>query len=201
MEDKIETTSGESSLHAAWIFFWDLAKVFIVAFGLVWFVIRPYVAEPFIVSGSSMFPNFHNRDYLVIEKMTYHRNSPKHGEIIVFRYPYQQKQYFIKRIIGLPGDSVRIGDGKVYVTDSVTGKESEVNESYLPEGTFTAITGNASVWHLGPDQYFVMGDNRGASSDSRVWGVLPKSLIVGKAWLRVLPVGDIGLIRSGSDEQ
>ncbi len=186
-----------SSSGAAWQFFWDLAKVFLIAFGLVSLVIRPYIGEPFIVSGASMVPNFHNRDYLVVQKLSYKKHSPERGDVIVFRYPNDPKQYFIKRIIGIPGDSVRISQNHVYLQKTGSGAEEILKEDYIPKD-FETAAGGVSQWKLGPDQYFVLGDNREHSSDSRFWGVLPGSFIVGKVWLRVLPVGDAGLIEHAS---
>lgn len=180
--------------NSVWLFFWDLAKVFVTAFVLVWLVIRPFIAEPFIVSGSSMVPNFHNRDYLIIEKLSYRAHLPVRGEVIVFRYPQDPKQYFIKRIIGLPGDTIRIGGGKVYLRAKASGGEQAIDETYLPTGLKTELESADSVWQLGPEQYFVLGDNRGHSSDSRAWGVVPSSYIVGRAWLRVLPLKNVGVI-------
>ncbi|MBL8031145.1 MAG: signal peptidase I, partial [Candidatus Doudnabacteria bacterium] len=95
------------------LFVWDLAKVFLVAFVLVWGIIRPFIAEPFVVSGSSMVPNFHNREYLIVEKLSYRFHQPERGDVIVFRYPKDPTQYFIKRIIALPGERVTVGQGQV----------------------------------------------------------------------------------------
>lgn len=194
MEEKDNLTQNSQNSGGAWLFFWDLAKVFLIAFGLVSLVIRPFLLEPFIVSGSSMVPNYHNRDYLIVEKLSYRQHEPERGDVIVFKYPLDQKQYFIKRVIGLPGDTVRIQDGKVFLADRNLTSEKQVPEEFLPQGTITYASGNTSIWTVGQDQYFVLGDNRGASSDSRVWGLLPKSMIVGKAWLRILPLSDAQLL-------
>jgi signal peptidase I len=171
-------------------FLWELIRVIVVAVVLM-FVIRIFVAEPFVVSGSSMVPNFHNREYLVVDKISYRFNEPQRGDVIVFRYPKDTSQYFIKRIIGLPGEKVQIADGgraKIFNTEHPDGVF--IDEPYLRTNTETF--GKDDIVSLGSDEYYVMGDNRLASSDSRVWGILPKHDIVGHAWLRAFPLDTLG---------
>ena len=171
-------------------FMWELIRIIIVAFILM-VAFRIFVAEPFVVSGSSMVPNFHNKEYLVVDKISYRFNEPERGDVIVFRYPKDTSQYFIKRIIGLPGEKVAIENGKVKVYNSQHPDGSIVNEAYLPSNDITF--GKEDVVSLGDSEYFVLGDNRLASSDSRVWGILPKHDIVGKALLRAFPLSQFGL--------
>lgn len=151
---------------------------------------RFFVAEPFIVSGSSMVPNFHNREYLVVNKMSYRLHEPQRGDVIVFRYPKDTSQYFIKRIVGLPGEKVKVENGRVYVYNEEHPDGAVLEEDYLSNQDITF--GNNELTTLGSEEYFVLGDNRLASSDSRVWGILPKHDIVGTAWLRVFPLNAFG---------
>jgi len=174
-------------------FIWELARVVIIAF-VVMLAFRLFVAEPFIVSGSSMVPNFHNREYLIINKIGYRLHQPERGDVIVFKYPRDRSQYFIKRVIGLPGEKVKVADGRVTIYNAEHPDGQLLDETFLPNQGLTV--GGEGLTSLGPDEYFVLGDNRQQSSDSRVWGVLPHDDIVGKVWLRVFPLGDFGIIKS-----
>ena len=171
-------------------FLWELARIVIIAFVLM-IGFRYFVAEPFIVSGSSMVPNFQNRQYLVINKLTYRFDEPQRGDVIVFKYPKDTSQYFIKRIVGLPGESVKIQNGKIYVFNNDHPDGAPLEEPYLSNQDITF--GKEEEVKLGSDEFYVVGDNRLASSDSRVWGILPRSNIVGTAWLRVFPLDTFGI--------
>jgi signal peptidase I len=170
-------------------FLWELARIVVIAF-VIMIGFRFFVAEPFIVSGSSMVPNYHNREYLVVNKMSYRFNDPKRGDVIVFRYPKDTSQYFIKRIIGLPGEKVKVENGKVFVYNKEHPNGSALTEPYLSNQDITF--GKNDTVSLGSDEFYVLGDNRLASSDSRVWGILPRHDIVGTAWLRVFPLNTFG---------
>lgn len=188
---KIESSSNSPEKKASvGSFLWELARIVIIAF-IVMIGFRYFVAEPFIVSGSSMVPNYHNREYLVVNKVTYRVSDPKRGDVIVFHYPKDTSQYFIKRVIGLPGEKVKIENGRVYIYNSEHPDGAVLQEDYLSNQDITF--GKDDIVTLGSDEYFVLGDNRLASSDSRVWGVLPKQDIVGTAWLRVFPLNVFGL--------
>lgn len=184
----VEANSQEPTPTAG-SFLWELARIIVIAF-IVMIGFRYFVAEPFIVSGSSMVPNFHNREYLVINKMTYRFNEPKRGDVIVFRYPKDTTQYFIKRIIGLPGEKVKIENGKVYIFNKEHPDGSALTEPYLSNQDITF--GNNETVTLGTDEFYVCGDNRLASSDSRVWGILPRHDIIGTVSLRVFPLNEFG---------
>lgn len=184
--------NAENSLQSLGVFIWDLIKVFLVAFVLVWLILRPFIAEPFIVSGSSMVPNFHDQEYLIIQKLSYRFHEPERGDVIVFRYPKDPSQYFIKRVIGLPGEKVRIDQGHVFIYNTAHPEGYQLSEPFIGDQPITF--GKPELVSLGTSEYFVLGDNRLQSSDSRVWGVLPKDDIVGKVWLRVLPLSKIGII-------
>lgn len=163
---------------------WEFIRSIVIAL-LIVIPIRAWVAQPFIVQGNSMVPNFHNGEYLIIDEFSYHFRRPERGEVIVFRYPRQPSQFFIKRVIGLPGDKVEIKDGSVWINGSPFG------EAYLPQSLATAPEASTI---LGVDEYFVLGDNREASSDSRVWGNLKDHFIVGRTLLRLWPLTRIGTL-------
>jgi signal peptidase I len=151
------------------------------------FAIRIFIAEPFVVSGSSMVPNFHNREYLVVDKISYRFHEPERGDVIIFRYPKDTSQYFIKRIIGLPGEKVQIVDGgRVKVYNSQHPDGALIDEPYLPSNGISF--GKEDIVALGSDEYFVMGDNRPASLDSRSFGPVQRQTIVGRAGVRAWPV-------------
>ena len=149
---------------------------------------RAFVAQPFIVSGSSMEPNFHNGEYLIVNELDYRFHEPKRGDIIVFKYPLNTKEYFIKRVIGLPGEQVKVSAGKVIITNKRHPQGFVLDENYLTSNdiTFPYTAADADI-KLGPNQYYVMGDNRLASDDSRFWGPVPAKDIVGRVSVRIFP--------------
>jgi len=169
-------------------FFTELLKFAIVAI-IVVVPVRLFVAQPFIVSGASMDPTFSTGQYLIVDELTYHFEAPQRGDVIIFRYPKDPTQFFIKRIIGLPGEVVRVSGGNIYITKT-DGSTMELNEPYI------ANIGNGpdQTTMLGDSEYFVMGDNRPESSDSRIWGPVPAANIVGRAALRLLPLQTIGIL-------
>ncbi len=150
---------------------------------LVVFPVRLFIAQPFIVSGSSMEPTFDTGEYLIVDELTYHFGSPERGEVVVFRYPLDTSKFFIKRIIGLPGETVMLQSGAVLITKT-DGTTFALEEPYLHYEEM----GSDMETTLRAGEYFVMGDNRPASSDSRIWGPLPREDIVGRALVRLLPV-------------
>jgi len=190
---KQKGNSTRTSLKLIAAFVWDLVKILVVALAII-IPFRVLVAEPFVVSGSSMMPNFHNKDYLIIDRISYRIHSPARGDVVILKFPKDPSQYYIKRIVGLPGDRVSCQQGKVYISEGENQQSFVLKESYLPSNTQTANC--KSLTTLGSDEYFVLGDNRLASSDSRVWGILPRDDIVGKAWFRVFPLSDFSLIKS-----
>lgn len=162
-------------------FFTELLKFVLVAAVIV-VPLRLFVAQPFIVSGASMEPTFLNGQYLIVDELTYHLSEPKRGDVIIFRYPKDPSQFFIKRIIGLPGETVLIQSGKVSVKET-NGSTVALDESYV----VNQGNGPDQTYQVPQGDYFVMGDNRPESSDSRSWGFLPRSDIVGRAVVRLLP--------------
>ena len=146
--------------------------------------IRTFVAEPFIVSGASMDPTFASNQYLIVDQLTYHWSQPERGDVIIFKYPKDPTTYFIKRIIGLPGETVSSNNGVITITNAADPQGSVLNEPYIEADHRSSDTWTTT---LGPTEYFVMGDNRAQSSDSRAWGPLDRSFIVGRPLLRLYP--------------
>lgn len=163
-------------------FLWEIAQIVIIALVIV-APIRYFLFQPFFVRGASMDPNFADGDYLLVDELSYRFRNPQRGEVVVFRYPADLSQRFIKRVIGLPGETVEVKDSKI--TISKDGKETVLDETkYLLSSVLTA--GDLKVT-LTNDQFFVMGDNRPFSYDSRRFGLLPKEDIIGRVILRAWP--------------
>ena len=165
-------------------FLWENLEMVLIAL-LIVIPVRSFVIQPFIVHGSSMEPNFYSQDYLVIDELSYKfkLRNPQRYEVIVFRAPNFPSQFYIKRIIGLPGETVEISNGKVFII-SKNNQKVALKENYLPPSTVTS--GHLTI-HLEDNQYFVLGDNRSASYDSRNWGPVDRNLIIGRVWLRLWP--------------
>lgn len=170
-------------------FLWEIFKIFIIALVIV-LPIRYFLFQPFVVKGDSMVPNFHEGDYLIIDEISYRFSSPQRGDVIVFKYPKNPSYKFIKRVIGLPGETVEIKDNQITIYDK-DNQPQLIKESYIPEANKTY--GDMKVLLTG-DQYFVLGDNRSYSSDSRDWGPLPKENIIGKVFLRLFPFAAVSKI-------
>jgi signal peptidase I len=163
----------------------EVTQTIIIAVVVV-FLVRTFVAQPFLVSGQSMEPTFHDGNYLLIDEIAYRVREPERGEVVVFRYPGDHRSYYIKRIIGLPGERVTIKSGRMTVTN-VEGNEVVLDEPYVMPGP---LAGDVDM-KLNPDTYFVMGDNRGFSYDSRSWGPLEQSDIIGLVRVRLWPINQV----------
>jgi len=173
-------------------FVWETLKIVFLALVIV-LPIRYFIFQPFIVKGQSMEPNFQQGNYLIIDELSYRLRDPERGEVIVFKYPYNPSQRYIKRIIGLPGETIEIKDQKVRIFGE-QGQEMVLKENtYLPEGDLTL--GNTRLT-LKEDEFFVLGDNRLSSSDSRAWGVLPRTNIIGKVLFRLWPIQEASEINA-----
>ncbi len=156
--------------------FWEVIEVLAVAL-ISFFLIKTLVVQPFIVNGPSMEPTFYSNQYVLVDEITYKFREPQRGEIVVFRNPRNESEFYIKRIIGLPGEVVTVTDNEV----DINGKK--LNESYI-----TVKNGMMQKdFTLKTSEYFVMGDNRPQSFDSRGWGPLDKKEIIGMVRLRFLP--------------
>lgn len=159
------------------LFVFEVVKVVIISLAII-LPIRYFLVQPFVVDGASMEPNFYNKEYLVINEISYRFNQPQRGEIVIFKNPENPSVYFIKRMIGLPGEKIEIKKGVVYINDQL------LPEPYLQH--FSSADYPART--LGPDEYFLMGDNRSNSHDSRNIGPVNKKYIIGKVWFRGWPL-------------
>ena len=164
------------------LFVWEILKIVIIALVIV-IPIRYFLFQPFIVKGQSMEPNFENSNYLIVDELSFRFRDPQRGEVVVFRYPKNISQRFIKRIIGLPGDKIEVKAGSIMVNDQVLDESK-----YLPSGVQTP--GNIQT-SLNENEYFVLGDNRISSFDSRQWGTLPRKNIIGRVYFRAWPITDL----------
>lgn len=170
---------------------WELIKVIGVSL-VIAFSFRYFIAQPFIVRGASMEPNFADREYLVIDELSFYFKLPGRGEVLVFRYPRDPRQFFIKRVIGLPGERLEVNNGRIKIYNHDNPQGFVLDEPYLnPPGRPTHPDVSAA---LGQNEYFVLGDNRDFSSDSRIWGPLPRQFIIGRALFRAWPLDRFGLI-------
>ncbi len=176
---------------------WEIIK-FLAPIIIVVFVVRTYIAQPFIVDGESMSPNFHTGHYLIIDELSYRISEPKRGDVVVLRYPLDPKRYFLKRIIALPGERITIKDGKVFIINAENPKGFVLEEKYQDQITYPV--GKYHDVTMGPNEFFAMGDNRGGSSDSRSWGILPRKNIVGHAILRLFPISLIDFTPASVDD-
>ena len=162
----------------------------IIALGIV-LPFRVYIAEPYLVDGRSMDPTFETGDYLIVDKISYRSEAPKRNTVVVFKYPNSPDKSFIKRIIGLPGETVIMENNKLTIINSENPNGFEIDQSYLSEENKTSADFSKTLAY---DEYFVMGDNRKESFDSRSWGPLKKEFILGKPVVRLWPVTKIDLL-------
>jgi signal peptidase I len=177
--------------------FWgEVLQIVIIAVVIV-IPFRIYIAQPFLVSGPSMDDTFADGQYLIVDELTYETRTPNRGEVVVFRYPLNTKQYFIKRVIGLPGETIEINQGEV----TIDGKK--LVEPYIKtsqDNLYNIVKPNIKV-SLGQDEYYVLGDNRDVSSDSRIWGPVKTKLITGRPFLRLTPLSKISLFPGQVEEK
>lgn len=191
-QEQIKTSTPPSPFQKLISVLWEIFKVVALTL-LIIIPIRIWIIQPFFVSGASMEPSFDDGDYLVIDELSYHFREPERGEVVVFHSPEDEKQFYIKRIIGLPGERVELQDGQIIISNAEHTEGFVLDESKFDTMGFTF--GNIKV-KLGPDEYFVLGDNRSASSDSRKWGPVKKDLLVGRVWVRALPVSKFNVYSS-----
>lgn len=145
--------------------------------------IRLFFFEPFFVKGSSMEPNYYSFDYLIIDKITYRFSDPQRGDVIVFHPPFDNKIYYIKRIIGLPGEKIVIINSRIFIYNDEKPEGFELREDYLKDN----VTIGDQEIVLKDGEYFVLGDNREVSSDSRLWGPVRRERIIGRAIFHLSP--------------
>lgn len=168
----------------------ELLKFALIAI-LIVLPIRIWVAQPFIVAGASMSPTFETGNYLIVDQLSYHFSDPQRGDVVIFQFPRDPSKFFIKRIIGLPGEIVEISSSAVIIREKEGTIGTVLTEPYVDPANerddFTTVV-------LEDDEYFVLGDNRRASSDSRVWGPVERDLLVGRAFVQLFPVSEIELL-------
>jgi signal peptidase I len=189
MENNInEKVLGNSKFKKFIADSWDLIKFAVLALAIV-VPIRLWIAQPFVVSGESMYPTFDDGQYLIVDEISYIVGSAQRGDVVIFRYPNDTKRFFIKRVIGLPNEKIIINDGSVTIINKENLEGIKLVEPYVNEQFYTG-----STYETKDNEYFVLGDNRNRSSDSRFWGVLPQKLMVGRAYLRLLPLKEISFL-------
>ncbi|MBU6426973.1 signal peptidase I [Patescibacteria group bacterium] len=185
-QDEKEILKGQSK---GWQTLREWAQTIIIAL-IIALPIRYFVAEPFIVSGASMDPTFASGQFLVVDRLSYRFEKPQRDAVIVFEFPNNPSVYYIKRIIGLPGETLKINDGKITVINAAHPDGLILDEPFVSPAHASHDTETVT---LGQGQYFVMGDNRAQSSDSRAWGNLDAKYIVGRPILRLLPLNKLAI--------
>lgn len=181
---KPEETAPQPASKMALAFLFELIQVAAISLAII-IPVRYFLIQPFYVKGASMEPNFFDHEYLIIDELSYRFHQPIRGDIVVFRPPNDGKQFFIKRIIGLPGETVEIVGGQIRIFNTQSPNGFVLKEAHYLDQDFTATTQTVT---LKADEYFVMGDNRSASLDSRYFGPIKRSSIVGRVWLRGWPL-------------
>lgn len=171
----------------------ELVKIVIIL-TMVGYLAHVFIITLFVVEGASMEPNFFDKEYILVDKITYNFIEPKRGDVVIFSYPGEPGKKFIKRIIGLPGDTIEIKNEKLYLYNKQ--HAGILSESYLPPDLPTPTETDESSLRkkVTSEEYFVLGDNRFNSSDSRIWGMLPREDIIGKALIVIWPISDFGMI-------
>lgn len=212
-EEKIEKSEKEKDADKTESpkisYFFELVKVIIWALIII-IPVRTFLFQPFFVQGASMEPNFYDGEYLIVNEWGYKKTTVSakdkeiftvdsrkefsRGDVVVFRYPQNPKEFFIKRIIGLPGERVKIEKGQITIYNQSNPTGFILDEtSYLPSISSKTDCREFCDFNLSENEYVVLGDNRSHSSDSRVWGVLPKEDVIGKVLLRAWPVNDFSI--------
>lgn len=180
--------SDEKKRGSFFGFVLETLKIVVIALAII-IPVRYFLIQPFFVRGDSMSPNYHDGDYLIIDEISYDLSEPARGDVIVFHFPGDERQYYIKRIIGLPGETVEIADGKVFVYNESNPDGFELDESAYLESTVR--TPGEKRTEVAEGEYFVLGDNRTRSSDSRSFGSIDEGEIVGRSWIRAYPFDSI----------
>ena len=169
----------------------ELLKIVVISLVII-IPVRYFLIQPFYVRGASMEPNFHDHEYLIIDEISYRFTEAKRGDIVVFRYPNNPREYFIKRLIGLQGEQIQIKGGQVYIFSDEFTEGVALDEPYLEEGIKTYGLSESKIT-LGTNEYYVLGDNRNSSKDSRSFGPVNSSFITGKVLFRGWPLDRIQL--------
>ncbi len=178
-DDDISPSSSKAALK----FFLELVQVVAISLAII-IPVRYFLVQPFYVKGASMEPNFFDHEYLIIDELSYRFREPDRGDIVVFHYPNDPKNYFIKRVIALPGETVEIIDGQVKVYNDQYPNGIVLDERAYLDDIYTAQTRRET---LKANEYFVLGDNRASSLDSRYFGPISEDVVVGRVWVRGWP--------------
>lgn len=166
------------------LFFWETLEVVLISLAII-LPIRYFLVQPFFVKGQSMEPSFQDGDYLIVDEVSFRFREANRGEVVVFRFPQQASQFYIKRVVGLPAETIEVMGGRVKIYNADFPNGFFLDEEYLAPRERTE--GNIRL-QLNQGEYFVLGDNRHASYDSRRWGVVPRKDIIGRVWVRPWPV-------------
>lgn len=179
------------------LFLLEMVKIMVLA-GITIGLVRYFLFKPFYVKGASMEPNFKEHEYLIIDELSYRFREPARGEVVVFKYPENpEKEYFLKRIIALSGETVKIAEGRVTIYNKAHPEGVVIKEAYLPKDLQTL---GERVTVVEENQFFVLGDNRPNSYDSRRFGTVERSLIVGRAWFRGWPFNKVSILETPNFE-
>lgn len=181
----------QSKIKGFIAFITDITKIVIISLIII-IPVRYFIVQPFFVRGASMEPTYNQGDYLLVDELSYRFSEPLRGDVIIFKFPNDTTQFYIKRIIGLPKETISINNGRVIIKNGAVPQGFVLDESYLLEGF---VNGSVEI-KLDNNEYFVLGDNRGASHDSRRWGPLQRNFIIGKVFLRAWPLSNFSLIKT-----
>lgn len=171
------------------LFVWEITKVAAISLAII-IPVRYFLIQPFYVKGASMEPNFHDNEYLIIDELSYRFQEATRGQVVVFRYPRNPQEFYIKRVIALPGEEIEIKDGVITIFNEENPDGFVIKEDYLSPDLKTSYDSPERIV-VGPDEYFVMGDNRNASKDSRTFGPVNDGFITGKVLFRGWPLSKI----------
>lgn len=185
-KEKEKQKKPESMVKSGGLFIWEIAKIVIISLAII-LPIRYFLIQPFYVKGASMEPTFYDHQYLLIDEISYRFSPPQRGDVVVFRYPNDPSQFFIKRVIGLPGEKIEIINNTITIFNNKYPDGVILKESYLDKSVTTA--GDISV-QLSNNEYYLLGDNRNSSLDSRFFGPVQKKFLVGRTWIRVWPFNE-----------
>ncbi len=182
-----ESPKQRSFIREALAYVGELVRVVVISLAII-LPVRYFLVQPFYVKGASMEPNFYDHEYLVIDEISFRFREPKRGEIVVFRYPRDPSQFFIKRVVGLPGETIEIKNEELRIKNDEYREGIGLEETYLDQDM--RWYGEHAVT-LKEDEYYILGDNRDSSLDSRQFGPISRELIVGRVWLRGWPLDRI----------
>lgn len=187
-EDEATTEAQAEQQFWGWAALFDFLRTLAVVF-LAAFLIRHFLVQPFIVDGQSMQPTFQDQEYILVDKLSYRFREPSRGDVIVFHPPGEQQENFIKRIIGLPGEQIDIQGGRIFVNGQL------ISEAYTLEESSLDLDPNSSISRsLGDNEYYVLGDNRNHSKDSRELGAIERDRIIGRAWVVLFPINELNVV-------